>query len=119
MLILFTQYLSSAITHGWNESCIPVPATGEHICFFFAKSQRYTQGARCKLCSEKFRKVLALQNKREFDKRARKNNYGLLYKNEFQNWRNKNNKTKKDGRISIGKDGKDETRIIDGNDIIW
>ena len=36
-----------------------------------------------------------MQNKREFDERARENNYDLLYKNECQNWRNKINKAKK------------------------
>ena len=29
------------------------------------------------------------KTKREFDERARENNYDLLYKNECQNWRNK------------------------------
>ena len=57
--------------------------------FFLAKSQRY------ELCSEKCRKAQALQNKREFDERARENNYDLLYKNECQNWRNKINKATK------------------------
>lgn len=47
------------------------------------------------LCSDKCRKKQALQNKREFDIRARENNYDLLYKNECQNWRNKINKAKK------------------------
>lgn len=56
---------------------------------FLAKSQRYD------LCSDKCRKKQALENKREFDERARKNNYDLLYKNECQNWRNKINKAKK------------------------
>ena len=32
---------------------------------------------------------------REFDERARENNYDLLYKNECQNWRNKINKAKR------------------------
>lgn len=61
------------------------------ICgrIFLAKSQRY------ELCSDKCRKAQALQNKREFDERARENNYDLLYKNECQNWRNKINKAKK------------------------
>ncbi len=53
-----------------------------------AKSQRY------ELCSDKCRKAQALQNKREFDERARENNYDLLYKNECQNWRNKINRVK-------------------------
>ena len=57
--------------------------------FFLAKSQRY------ELCSEKCRKAQSLQNKRDFDERARENNYDLLYKNECQNWRNKINKAKK------------------------
>ena len=39
--------------------------------------------------SDRCRKAQALQNKREFDERARENNYDLLYKNECQNWRNK------------------------------
>lgn len=56
---------------------------------FLAKSQRY------ELCSDKCRKKQALQNKREFDERARENSYDLLYKNECQNWRNKINKAKK------------------------
>lgn len=56
---------------------------------FLAKSLRY------ELCSDKCRKKQALQNKREFDERARDNNYDLLYKNECQNWRNKINKAKK------------------------
>ena len=56
---------------------------------FLAKSQRY------ELCSDKCRKKQSLQNKREFDERARENNYDLLYKNECQNWRNKINKVKK------------------------
>lgn len=60
-------------------------------CFFLAKSRRY------ELCSDKCRKAKALQNKREFDERARVNNYDLLYKNECQNWRNKINKAKNDG----------------------
>ena len=57
--------------------------------YFLAKSQRY------ELCSDKCRKAQALQNKREFDERARENNYDLLYKNECQNWRNKINKAKR------------------------
>lgn len=56
--------------------------------YFLAKSQRY------ELCSDKCRKAHALQNKREFDERARENNYDLLYKNECQNWRNKINRAK-------------------------
>ena len=56
--------------------------------YFLAKSQRY------ELCGEKCKKAQALQNKREFDERARENNYDLLYKNECQNWRNKINKAK-------------------------
>ena len=60
------------------------------ICsrFFLAKSQRY------ELCSDKCRKAQSLQNKRNFDERARENNYDLLYRNECQNWRNKINKAK-------------------------
>lgn len=65
--------------------------------FFLAKSQRY------ELCSEKCRKAQALQNKREFDERARENNYDLLYKNECQNWRNKINKAKKNDRFQAEK----------------
>ena len=57
--------------------------------YFLAKRQRY------ELCSDKCRKAQALQNKREFDERARENNYDLLYKNECQNWRNKINKAKR------------------------
>ena len=46
------------------------------------------------MCSDKCRKAQALQNKREFDERARENTYDLLYKNECQNWRNKINRVK-------------------------
>ena len=56
---------------------------------FLASSQRY------ELCGDKCRKAQALQNKRDFDERARENNYDLLYKNECQNWRNKINKAAK------------------------
>ena len=56
-------------------------------------------GQRYELCSDKCRKVQALQNKREFDERARENNYDLLYKNECQNWRNKINRAKKTARF--------------------
>ncbi len=65
--------------------------------FFLAKSQRY------ELCGEKCRKAQSLQNKREFDERARENNYDLLYKNECQNWRNKINKAKKTDGFSAEK----------------
>ena len=63
--------------------------------YFLAKSQRY------ELCSDKCRKAQALQNKREFDERARENNYDLLYKNECQNWRNKINKSQKTANFPI------------------
>ena len=56
---------------------------------FLAASQRY------ELCSDKCRKAQALQNKRDFDERARENNYDLLYKNECQSWRNKIKKAEK------------------------
>ena len=56
---------------------------------FLANSLRY------ELCSEKCKKKQALQNKREFDERARENNYDLYYKNACQGWRNKINKVKK------------------------
>lgn len=56
---------------------------------FLASSLRY------ELCSEKCKKKQALQNKREFDERARENNYDLYYKNACQGWRNKINKVKK------------------------
>ena len=56
---------------------------------FLAPSQRY------ELCGEKCRKAQALQNKRDFDERARENNYDLLYKNECQSWRNKIKKAEK------------------------
>lgn len=56
---------------------------------FLAKSLRF------ELCGDKCRKAQALQNKRDFDTRAKDNNYDLLYKNECQNWRNKINKAKK------------------------
>lgn len=61
------------------------------ICgrLFLAESLRY------ELCSSKCRKTQALQNKREFDERARDNNYDLVYKNECQHWRNIINKAKK------------------------
>ncbi len=61
------------------------------ICgkLFLASSLRY------ELCSEKCKKKQALQNKREFDERARENNYDLYYKNACQGWRNKINKVKK------------------------
>ncbi len=48
-----------------------------------------TESLRYEICSGKCRKAQALQNKREFDARARENNYDLLYKNECQSWRNK------------------------------
>lgn len=57
--------------------------------YFLAKSQRY------ELCSDKCRKKQALQNKREFDERARENDYDHQYKNECQGWRNVINKAKK------------------------
>ena len=57
--------------------------------FFLAKSLRY------ELCSDKCRKKQALQNKREFDERARENDYDHQYKNECQGWRNVINKAKK------------------------
>ena len=56
---------------------------------FVAKNLRY------ELCNDKCRKKQVLQNKREFDARAKENIYDLLYKNECQNWRNKINKAKK------------------------
>lgn len=56
---------------------------------FLARSLRY------ELCSDRCRKAQSLQNKREFDERARENNYDLLYKNECQNWRNKINHAKR------------------------
>lgn len=56
---------------------------------FLAKSLRYG------LCSDKCRKQQALQNKREFDERARDNDYDHQYKNECQGWRNVLNKAKK------------------------
>lgn len=69
---------------------------GLHFCkckvcgkIFLASSLRY------ELCSEKCRKAQALQNKRDFDTRARENNFDLLYKNECQNWRNKINRAKR------------------------
>ena len=45
--------------------------------------------------SDKCRKKQALQNKREFDERARENDYDHQYKNECQGWRNVINKAKK------------------------
>lgn len=50
---------------------------------FFGKSLYY------EFCSGKCRKAQALQNKHEFNARARENNYDLLYKNECQSWHNK------------------------------
>lgn len=64
---------------------------------FLAQSLRY------ELCSDKCRKQQALQNKREFDERARENNYDLLYKNECQNWRNKINKAKRTAGFPVGR----------------
>ena len=48
-----------------------------------------TECLRYELCSGKCRKAQALQNQREFDARARENNYDLPYENECQSWRNK------------------------------
>lgn len=62
---------------------------------FLAKSRRY------KLCGDTCKKAQALQNKRDFDERARDNNYDLLYKNECQNWRNKINKAKKNADFPV------------------
>ena len=56
---------------------------------FLAQSLRY------ELCSDKCRKQQALQNKREFDERARENDYDHQYKNECQGWRNVINKAKR------------------------
>jgi len=56
---------------------------------FIAPNQRY------ELCSEKCRKKQSLQNKRDFDERAKDNNYDRVYKNECQHWRNLINKCKK------------------------
>ena len=56
---------------------------------FLAQSLRY------ELCSDKCRKQQALQNKREFDERAKDNDYDHQYKNECQGWRNVLNKAKK------------------------
>lgn len=56
---------------------------------FIAPSQRY------ELCSEKCRKKQTLQDKRDFDERARFNDYDRLYKNECQHWRNTINKYQK------------------------
>lgn len=44
---------------------------------------------------KKCQKQQALQNKREFDKRAKGNDYDHQYKNECQGWRNVFNKAKK------------------------
>ena len=72
--------------------------TDWHLCFcrckvcdkiFLAKSLRHA------LCSDKCRKAQSLQNKRDFDERARENSYDRLYKNECQSWRNKINRAKK------------------------
>ena len=81
---LVTYYLNRL--NDWGL-CFRKCKVCEHI--FLAKSLRY------ELCSDKCRKKQALQNKREFDERARENNYDLLYKNECQNWRNKINKARK------------------------
>lgn len=61
---------------------------------FIAPSLRY------ELCSEKCRKKQSLQNKRDFDERARENNYDRVYKNECQHWRNLINKYKKQADFS-------------------
>ena len=81
---LVTYYLNRL--NDWGQCFRKCKVCG-HI--FLAKSLRY------ELCNDKCRKKQALQNKREFDERARENSYDLLYKNECQNWRNKINKAKK------------------------
>ena len=60
---------------------------------FLAKSQRY------ELCSDKCRKKQSLQNKREFDERAKENDYNHQYKNEYQGWLNIINKAKRTPRF--------------------
>ena len=84
---LWEKYLSNdpLKMNDWGICFRQCKACGK---YFLAKSQRY------ELCSDKCRKAQALQNKREFDERARENNYDLLYKNECQNWRNKINRVK-------------------------
>ena len=47
------------------------------------------------LCSDKCRKQQAIQNKREFDKKARGNDYDHQYKNKRPGWCNVMNKAKK------------------------
>lgn len=74
---------------------------GLHFCkckvcgkIFLAKSLKY------ELCSDKCRKKQALQNKREFDERARENNYDREYKNECQHWLNQIHKYEKSADFS-------------------
>jgi len=65
------------------------------------------------LCSDKCRKAQALQNKREFDERARENTYDLLYKNECQNWRNKINRVKNTAGFPADRLGKIQAAFSD------
>ena len=81
---LLTYYLNRL--NEWGLHIRRCKVCGRIFC---AKNQKY------ELCSDKCRKKQAQQNKREFDERARENNYDLLYKNECQRWRNKINKAKK------------------------
>ena len=56
---------------------------------FLAKSQKYG------ICSDTCRKLQNRQNKRNFDARAKENNYDRIYKNECQHWRNLIHKAEK------------------------
>jgi len=56
---------------------------------FLAKSQKYT------MCSDKCRKKMKTQAKRDFDARALENGYDHIYKNETQRWRHQLNKAQK------------------------
>ncbi len=84
LLPLITYYLNRL--HDWGLYFRQCKVCGK---FFLAKSLRY------ELCSDKCRKEQALRNKREFDERARENDYDHQYKNECQGWRNVINKAKK------------------------
>ena len=81
---LITYYLTRL--HEWGFCFRTCKLCGK---IFLAKNKRYD------LCSEVCRKKQALQNKRDFDQRAKENNYDHQYKNESQNWRNQINRVKK------------------------
>ena len=82
-----------------NPFCIYAAIRICKVCgkLFLAKNQRYV------LCSDACRKKQSLQNKRNFDERARENNYDLLYKNKCRNRQNKINKAKKTPGFPAGR----------------